>query len=85
MMQMVPGVPPYYMQPAAVPASPYGFPNAANQQPQQQPFPFPPPNAVCSTLLQESTVVHLIDTKAQDALLWGLKLLQVWKCAQCID
>uniref|UniRef100_A0A674DXW9 Uncharacterized protein n=1 Tax=Salmo trutta TaxID=8032 RepID=A0A674DXW9_SALTR len=35
--QMVPGVPTYVMQPQAVPAGPYGFPNVGMQQP--QPFP----------------------------------------------
>lgn len=53
LIQMVPGVPTYVMQPQAVPAGPYGFPNVGMQQPQPFPnfpgqyqYPAPPANGV---------------------------------------
>uniref|UniRef100_A0A8C8F7X9 Secretory calcium-binding phosphoprotein 9 n=1 Tax=Oncorhynchus tshawytscha TaxID=74940 RepID=A0A8C8F7X9_ONCTS len=51
--QMVPGVPTYVMQPQAVPAGPYGFPNVGMLQPQPFPnfpgqyqYPGPPANGL---------------------------------------
>lgn len=82
LVQMVPGVPTYVMQPQAVPNGPYGFTNVGMQQPQlfpnfpgQYQYPAPPANGVwleINTLSYSYSATYIIFCYFH--ILWVLKM-----------